>query len=58
VLAIVPMFAWTLGTSLLDAFMLDIGLVVFFVVYSFAFNWAFDLVFGLPAAALGKMDAA
>jgi uncharacterized membrane protein len=51
VLAIVPMFAWTLGTSLVDAFMLDIGLVVFFVLYSFAFNWAFDLVFGLPKAA-------
>jgi uncharacterized membrane protein len=51
VLAIVPMFAWTLGTSLADAFMLDIGLVVFFVLYSFAFNWAFDLVFGLPRAA-------
>ena len=51
VLAIVPMFAWTLGTSLVDAFLLDIGLVVFFVVYSFAFNWAFDLMFGLPKAA-------
>jgi uncharacterized membrane protein len=51
VLAIVPMLAWTLGTSLVDAFMLDIGLVVFFVLYSFAFNWAFDLVFGLPKAA-------
>jgi uncharacterized membrane protein len=51
VLAIVPMFAWTLGTSLVDAFMLDVGLVVFFVLYSFAFNWAFDLVFGLPKAA-------
>lgn len=51
VLAIVPMFAWALRTSLVDAFLLDIGLVVFFVVYSFAFNWAFDLVFGLPKAA-------
>jgi uncharacterized membrane protein len=54
VLAIVPMFAWTLGTSLVDAFMLDIGLVVFFTAYSFVFNWAFDLVFGLPTAALGR----
>jgi uncharacterized membrane protein len=54
VLAIVPMFAWTLGTSLVDAFMLDIGLVVFFTAYSFAFNWAFDFVFGLPPAALGR----
>jgi uncharacterized membrane protein len=51
VLAIVPMFAWTLGTSLVDAFMLDIGLTMFFVLYSFAFNWAFDFVFGLPVAA-------
>jgi uncharacterized membrane protein len=58
VLAIVPMFAWTLGTSLIDAFMLDIGLVVFFTLYSFAFNWAFDLVFGLPTAALGRAGAA
>ena len=57
VLAIVPMFAWTLRTSLADAFMLDIGLVVFFTAYSFAFNWAFDLVFGLPTAALGKAGA-
>ncbi len=51
VLAIVPMFAWALDTSLVDAFLLDIGLVIFFVLYSFAFNWAFDLVFGLPKAA-------
>jgi uncharacterized membrane protein len=58
VLAIVPMFAWALGTSLLDAFVLDIGLVVFFMLYSFAFNWAFDLVFGLPKAALGRPGAA
>jgi uncharacterized membrane protein len=58
VLAIVPMFAWALGTSLLDAFLLDIGLVVFFMLYSFAFNWAFDLVFGLPKAALGRPGAA
>jgi uncharacterized membrane protein len=37
--------------------MLDIGLIVFFVLYSFAFNWTFDVVFGLPAAALGKAEA-
>lgn len=58
VVAIVPMFAWALGTTLLDAFLLDIGLVVFFTLYSFAFNWAFDAVFGLPTAALGKAGVA
>ena len=28
-----------------------IGLVVFFLCYTFAFNWAFDRLFGLPASA-------
>jgi uncharacterized membrane protein len=30
---------------------LDLVLVVFFVCYTFAFSWAFDRVFGLPASA-------
>ena len=30
---------------------MDLGLVVFFLVYTFVFNWLFDHVFGLPASA-------
>lgn len=51
-LAIVPYFAWWLDISLLEAFLLDAGLIVFFLVYTFVFNLAFDMIFGLPASAL------
>lgn len=48
---LVPAIAWWLGISLWQALVLDLGLVVFFLVYTFVFNWAFDAVFGLPASA-------
>ncbi len=51
VVMLVPLFAWWLGMSLLDAFILDIGLTLFFLVYTFVFNLGFDTVFGLPASA-------
>ncbi len=52
VVVLVPLMAWWLGTSLWAAFMADLGVLLFFFVYSFAFTWAFDRVFGLPASAL------
>ena len=55
---LVPVFAWWLDVSLWQALVMDLGLVVFFLVYTFAFNWAFDLVFGLPAAAAGAAQPA
>jgi uncharacterized membrane protein len=48
---LVPLFAWSLGIALLDALALNIGLVLFFLVYTFTFNLAFDKVFGLPLSA-------
>lgn len=54
ILMLVPLFAWWLGTTLWAALVMDLGLVVFFLVYSFVFCWGFDRVFGLPASALGK----
>jgi uncharacterized membrane protein len=51
VLVLVPLFAWWLNMSLWDAFVLDLGLVFFFMVYTFIFSWTFDRVFGLPASA-------
>ena len=35
-----------------QAFVLDLGLLLFFLVYTFVFNWTFDRIFGLPASAL------
>lgn len=55
---LVPTIAWWLGVSLWEAFVMDLGLVVFFLIYTFVFNWAFDAVFGLPASAVGPAGAA
>ena len=51
VVLLVPIMAWWLRVSLMQAFLMDVALVVFFLVYTFAFTWAFDHVFGLPASA-------
>ncbi|MGE0497372.1 MAG: PACE efflux transporter [Ramlibacter sp.] len=51
VAALVPLFAWWLDVSLWQALVMDLGLVVFFLIYTFVFNWVFDRVFGLPASA-------
>lgn len=51
VVLLVPLIAWWLGVGLWQALVLDIGLMLFFLVYGFAFNWAFDHVFGLPRRA-------
>ena len=52
VVTLVPFFAWWLDITLWQAFVLDLGLLLFFLVYTFVFNWVFDRVFGLPASAL------
>ncbi len=48
---LVPVFAWWLGVGLWEALLFDAALLVFFLVYTFVFNWGFDRVFGLPASA-------
>ncbi|NGZ84481.1 PACE efflux transporter [Duganella aceris] len=53
VVILVPLFAWWLHISLWHALVLDLGLVLFFMVYTFLFALAFDRVFGLPASAQG-----
>jgi len=53
VLALVPLMAWWLGVSLWQAFVLDLGLILFFLIYTFVFNLVFDRLFGLPQSAQG-----
>jgi uncharacterized membrane protein len=48
---LVPLIAWWFDISLMQALVLDLGLVVFFLCYTFTFSWAFDRIFGLPDAA-------
>lgn len=50
-ITLVPLMAWWLNISLLQALLLDLGLLVFFVLYTFVFSLAFDKVFGLPLSA-------
>jgi uncharacterized membrane protein len=55
---LVPLFAWWLGIGLWEALVFDAALLLFFLVYTFGFNWAFDRVFGLPASAAGAAPQA
>lgn len=47
---LIPLIAWWMEVSFWEAFVLDAALIVFFPVYMFVFNWAFDGIFGLPDA--------
>ncbi|MFS2161617.1 multidrug/biocide efflux PACE transporter [Pseudomonas sp. Pseusp122] len=42
VLVVVPLAAWWLSLSLLDALLLDIGLLLLFLPYTLIFNWLYD----------------
>jgi len=48
---LVPLLAWWLDMSLLEALLYDLTLVLFFGVYTYLFNLGFDPVFGLPESA-------
>ncbi len=48
---LLPVAAWWLEIGYVRSFMVNLGLNIFFFVYTFAFTWGFDRVFGLPASA-------
>ena len=52
-LLLVPLMAWWLDVGLVDALWGELGLLAFFLVYTVAFTWTFDKVFGLPQSAMG-----
>ncbi|MEZ8227340.1 PACE efflux transporter [Vibrio splendidus] len=39
-----PVLMWVLQLDFLTVLIMDIGLVIFFVLYAIAFNWAYDSV--------------
>lgn len=57
VVSMVPFFAWWLEVSLWEAFVMDLGFITFFLVYTFVFAWCFDRVFGLPASAMPQAES-
>lgn len=50
-MVLIPLMAWWFGVTLWEATVMEAGLLVFFLVYTYVFNWCFDHVFGLPASA-------
>ena len=55
---LVPLMAWWFDATLWQALVMDLGLLVFFLVYAFVFNWVFDRVFGLPTSAVRQAQPA
>ncbi|KVR21963.1 PACE efflux transporter [Burkholderia ubonensis] len=53
---LIPLIAWWLDVSLLQAFLYDAVLIVFFPIFTFVYNWSFDEVFGLPDAVTRKVE--
>ena len=53
VLMLVPLFAFVLDISLPQALLYNLGMILFFLAYTFLFNLAFDRLFGLPLSAQG-----
>ncbi|MDV4145741.1 PACE efflux transporter [Shimia sp. FJ5] len=45
---LMPFIAWYLDISLWHAFVMDVSFAAFYMVYAFAFNWAYDRLFPLP----------
>ena len=46
-----PVFALYLGIGLWEAFIMDVAFALFYLVYAFVFNWAYDVIFPQPAGA-------
>lgn len=54
---LVPVMSLWLGISPMNAFLANLGLLVFFFTYAVAFTWVFDRVFGLPASVAKRGEA-
>lgn len=50
-LIMVPFMACWLHITLWHAFVLEAGLIVLFLIYTYSFTWVFDRIFGLPLSA-------
>lgn len=53
---LMPVMAYWLDITLWAAFVADLGLLAFFFVYTVAFTWAFDKIFGLPQSAQARNE--
>ena len=56
--AIVPLAAWWLTIGLWEALVLDIGIALFFLPYTFVYNWTYDTLRARLIARRGRQNAA
>ncbi len=56
-LILAPVMAWWLDITLWAALVADLGLLLFFFVYTVVFTWVFDRIFGLPLSAQASGEA-
>ena len=56
VVMLVPLIAWWLDISLWEALVADIALVVFYVVFAFVYNLAYDHIFPIPEGKVKPAD--
>ncbi|AOY88677.1 hypothetical protein BKP64_11115 [Marinobacter salinus] len=43
-----PIIAWWMGIGLVDALIVDLAFIVFYLVYTFVFTWSYDTIFPDP----------
>jgi uncharacterized membrane protein len=55
-LLFMPLIAWYLGISLWEAFVMDIAMATFYVIYAFIYNWIYDRVYPIPESGLSKSE--
>ena len=48
-LVLIPFIALYLGVGFWTAFVMDVAFAGFYLVYAFCFNWAYDVIFPIPA---------
>ncbi|KFB08434.1 PACE efflux transporter [Nitratireductor basaltis] len=49
-LILLPFIAWQLEIGLWEALVMDISFALFYLVYTFVFNWLYDIVFPIDDA--------
>lgn len=53
---LIPLIAWWLEITLVQAFLLDLVFIVYVPFFTFAYNWVFDRIFGVPASAVNDAE--
>lgn len=54
--AFLPLTAWYLSISLLQAFWLDLAFMLFYLLYGYLYHWAYDKVFPPPGPVLSSIS--